>query len=94
MKDRVSKYPGRVKLTPVPGQENTYDMTRADEPVIDGDALNKANLLPDAVAQTLGLTQENPQVKDALVGLHDTAESRTQTFRASTFQKIMYWGHF
>lgn len=58
------------------------------------DALNKANLLPDDVVQTLGLTQENPQVKDALVGLHDTAESRTQTFRASTFQKIMYWGHF
>lgn len=31
-----------------------------------GDALNKANLLPDAVTQMLGLTQENPQVKDAL----------------------------
>ena len=33
------------------------------------DALNKANLLPDDVVQTLGLTQENPQVKDALVML-------------------------
>lgn len=38
---------------------------RADEPTQVGDALNKANLLPDAVATALGLTG-NPQVKDAL----------------------------
>lgn len=69
MKDRVPKYPGRVTLTPVPGQTNTYDMARADEPIVTGDALNKANLLPDAVAQTLGLTQENPQVKDAFLAV-------------------------
>ena len=31
-----------------------------------GDALNKANLLPDSLAKSLGLTQSNPQVKDAL----------------------------
>ena len=30
MKDRVSLYPGRVMLTPVAGQENVYDMVRAD----------------------------------------------------------------
>ena len=39
---------------------------RADEPTQVGDALNKANLLPDAVATALGLTG-NPQVKDALM---------------------------
>lgn len=66
MKDRVPAYPGRVTLTPIAGQRYTYDMTRADEPIEPGDALNKANLLPDDVAQALGLTQENPQVKDAL----------------------------
>ena len=38
---------------------------RADEPTQVGDALNKANLLPDDVATALGLTG-NPQVKDAL----------------------------
>lgn len=69
MKDRVPKYPGRVTLTPIAGQQYTYDMARADEPIEPGDALNKANLLPDDVAQALGLTQENPQVKDALVML-------------------------
>lgn len=28
--DRVVQYPGRIKLTPVSGQENTYDVTRAE----------------------------------------------------------------
>lgn len=69
MKDRVPAYPGRVTLTPIAGQRYTYDMARADEPIEPGDALNKANLLPDDVAQALGLTQENPQVKDALATL-------------------------
>ena len=32
MQDRVSLHPGRVKLVPVAGQENTYDMVRADSP--------------------------------------------------------------
>ena len=39
--DRVSKYPGRVKLVPVPGQENTYDMIRVDEPIVEGTPINK-----------------------------------------------------
>lgn len=84
MRDRIPKYPGRVKLTPVSGQENTYDMERADEAVVIGDALNKANLLPDEVAQKLGLTQENPQVKDAFMALR-----RYTQHRESTFQKLM-----
>lgn len=40
--DRVPKYPGRVKLVPVPGQENTYDMIRVDEPIVEGTPINKA----------------------------------------------------
>ena len=39
--DRVPKYPGRVKLVPVPGQENTYDMIRVDEPIVEGTPINK-----------------------------------------------------
>ena len=40
--DRVSAYPGRVKLTPVSGQANTYDMVRADQPTQAGTPLNAA----------------------------------------------------
>lgn len=43
--DRVSTYPGRVKLTPVGGGEPVlYDMEWADEPVVEGTPLNKATL--------------------------------------------------
>ena len=56
MDDRVSRYPGRVKLTPVEGQENVYDMVLADEPITTGTRLNKANLLSDQVATLIGLT--------------------------------------
>ena len=40
--DRVPTHPGRVVLNPVPGQANTYDMVRADEPVVVGTPLDKA----------------------------------------------------
>jgi hypothetical protein len=55
MNDRVSLYPGRVTLTPVAGQTNTYDMTRADQPTQEGTPLNKASLLTDATAAMLDL---------------------------------------
>ena len=58
MKDRVPLYPGRVKLTPVSGQENTYDMARADEPTQEGTPLNKASLLKDSTAELFGLGGE------------------------------------
>lgn len=54
MKDRIPLYPGRVKLNPVTGQENTYDMVRADEPTQEGTPLNKASLLKDATAALYG----------------------------------------
>ena len=55
MQDRVSLYPGRVKLEPVAGQANTYDLTRADQPTQEGTPLNKASLLTDGVCEILGL---------------------------------------
>lgn len=55
MQDRVPLYPGRVTLTPVAGQANTYDMTRADQPTQEGTPLNKATLLKDYTANLLGL---------------------------------------
>lgn len=57
MKDRVPRYPGRVKLTPVAGQENTFDLVRADQPTQEGTPLNKANLLRDATAAMFGLSE-------------------------------------
>ena len=55
VKDRVSSYPGRVKLTPVAGQTNTYDLVRADQPTEAGTPLtaalfnHKADVLTDNV---------------------------------------------
>lgn len=55
MQDRVPLYPGRVKMTPVSGQANTFDMVRADDPTQPGTPLNKATLLKDATAALYGL---------------------------------------
>ena len=43
-KDRVPTHPGRIKLTPVQGQENTFDMERVDEPIEIGTPLDKASI--------------------------------------------------
>lgn len=69
MKDRIPLYPGRVKLTPVAGRENVYDMVRADEPTQEGSALNKANLLPDDVCDALFIPTDSSEVKDAFLSL-------------------------
>lgn len=50
MEDRTPKYPGRIKLTPVPGQADTYDMIRADEATQAGTPMNKATFLKDTTA--------------------------------------------
>lgn len=65
MKDRTPRYPGRVKLTPVAGQTNTYDMVRADSPVEPGTPINKQTLLTDETAYLLELKNENPTPDDA-----------------------------
>lgn len=74
MDDRVSRYPGRVKMVPVPGQPNVYDMTLADEPTVAGTKLNKANLLSDQVSSLLGATTPNLAFQK-LKQLVDTAQS-------------------
>ena len=59
MQDRVSTYPGRIKLTPVAGQTNVYDWERFDSPTVTGTPLNKATFLTDATAsaiEALGVT--------------------------------------
>ena len=42
-------------LTPVSGQTNVFDMSRADDPIEDGTPLNKATLLQDDTASLYGL---------------------------------------
>lgn len=67
MKDRVPLYPGRVTLTPVSGQANTFDLTRADQPTQEGTPINKASLLKDATAALFGKT--NAAVPDDILSL-------------------------
>ena len=84
MQNRVPRYPGRVKLVPVNGQENTYDMVRADEPQMEGTPINKATLLKDATAALFGLgTEAVPddvmvKIKELLDGLLTTANSKAR----------------
>lgn len=84
MKDRVPLYPGRVKLEPVAGQANTYDMTRADQPQQEGTKLNKANLLTDETAAKIWpdstTRPSNPSVNDALSALVQPEVSAVGTY--------------
>lgn len=75
MKDRVPKYPGRVKITHADGTSEYVTLERADEPVSgnEGTPLNKATLLSDDTAAELKLTGDDPTVNDALKKLNDDA---------------------
>lgn len=67
MKDRVPRYPGRVKLTRTDGSSELVTLERADEPQVVGDALNKAALLSDATAAKLWNSPSGDEtVSDAL----------------------------
>ena len=77
MKDRVPKYPGRVKITHADGTSEYVTLERADEPVSgnEGTPLNKATLLSDDTAAMLGFTSnEDPTVNDALQQLSKAAK--------------------
>ena len=77
MKDRVSLYPGRVKLIPVSGHENTYDMVIADEPTQDGDPLSKATFLKDDTAVLFGL-DNTALPDDVLVAIKTMFDGRVR----------------
>lgn len=72
VKDRIPTYPGRVRMTPVAGVANTYDMVRADEPIEPGTPINKA-LFDSFTNEIIALrTQVNDTLYDishrALIG--------------------------
>jgi hypothetical protein len=58
MQDRQSLFPGRVQLIPVDGQDEVFDVIRADSPSVEGTPLTKATILSDAVAAKLGLSDD------------------------------------
>lgn len=74
MRDRISTHPGRIKLTPVDGEENKYTLEWADEPTQVGTPLSKATFLPDTLAKRLKLLQDDPTVADALDSMAATME--------------------
>lgn len=74
MKDRTPKFPGRVKLNPVAGKQNVYDMTRADDPDDTGTPFNTRTMLRDSTARFLRLPVSNPFVDDALRHMPDRVE--------------------
>lgn len=55
MVDRLSNYPNRIKLLPVQGQNDVYDVVRMDMPLEEGTPLNKSSLLSQAAVEALGL---------------------------------------
>ena len=74
MKDRTPKFPGRVKLKPVAGQTDTYDMTRADDPDDTGTPFNTRTMLQDSTGRFLRLPYANPLVDDAFRHMPDRIE--------------------
>lgn len=71
MRDRTPKYPGRVKMTPVAGQTNVYDMERADDPDDTGTPFNTRTMLQDSTARFLRLPYANALVDDAFRHMPD-----------------------
>ena len=55
--DRVPTHPGRVRLIPVQGQNDVYDLVRADEPVEEGTPINKA--LFESIRTDLSILSQN-----------------------------------
>lgn len=53
MQDRISMYPGRIRLIPVDTNNGIYDVVRADEPTQEGTPLNTANLFSSATSKEI-----------------------------------------
>lgn len=77
MQNRISKYPGRVRIVPEDGSAPFYaTMERADEPTDPGTPLNKNTFLKDATAALLGLS-EDAVPDDALVILKTLLDKKS-----------------
>ena len=78
MKDRIPLNPGRVKLTPVEGETDLFDMEMADNPTELGTALNKSlfDHVIAAVGTTAGTATALTLAGDGGFGLVDGATIR------------------
>lgn len=57
MEDRIVQFPNRIKLVPVDGQPNIYDIEEVPgEVTSEGTPLSKATLLTDVTGERYGLT--------------------------------------
>ena len=85
MKNRLSKYPGRVLLTPEDGSAPFYaTITRADEPTEPGDPLSKSTFLTDETAALFGMGEA--AVPDEV--FKQTGERLITLEEQHTFEKI------
>lgn len=82
--DRVSTYPGRVKLSPVTGQTNVYDLARADSPIQEGTPINAALFAGKADK----LTEDTVVYVSASTG-NDATGNGTETAPFATIQKAI-----
>lgn len=85
MVDRVPEHPGRVRLIPVPGEDNLYDLVREDGATVEGTPLCKATMLPDDVCNTLGLNTKTAEPKDAFTILGQRAKTEIARFSTSGY---------
>lgn len=96
MKNRIPTYPGRVRLTPVQGQANVFDLLRSDAPIEDGTPINKDSLLKDETALMFGLdTDAVPD--DALRAIKTTTDTLGTTIvrevnraKMTTFERFTF----
>lgn len=91
MQDRVALFPGRVKLVPVSGQTNVYDLTRNDSPTVEGTPLNKENLLADTTCEALGISADTGTPNDALAALNNNKAGKSTT-EAATLSSASWTG--
>lgn len=70
MKDRIPTYAGRIRLTPVDGQDGLFDMERADEPLEEGTPLNATVLLSEEVSERYELDEDSTP-SDAFLAIAD-----------------------
>ncbi len=88
--DRAPRYPGRVRLTPVSGQPNVYDMTRADQPSHTGTPINKKLLDQKAYTLTKNVTlYVSPNGNDTTGNGTSTAPYKTINKALSTIPKCL-----
>lgn len=85
MQDRAPVYPGRVKLVPVSGTTDTFDLVMADEPLVEGTPPTTANLLTDATASLQGLSGTSATVNNFLATLSNVKAPNNHASTATTY---------